>query len=146
MILCALSKLYSKSLKVIQQQEEDSEMDTADLIDAGISKEATFQSEGTVVFHLVHAIRMGHPIERDVLKLLKSGAQLPQVVTQNRFVLFVSLAMASVKKHRATVAEAIKAAACKSITLKMKASAHGWLRQTLPEWSEVSVAFEGLIV
>ena len=60
---------------------------------------------------------MGHPVEKDILKLLRSGSQLPEYILENRFVLFLSLALASVKQHQATVVECLKATICKNITL-----------------------------
>ena len=55
-LICALAKLYQKSLVSIMKKSED--MDSADMIDAGVPKEAVFQSEGTVIYHLLHAIRV----------------------------------------------------------------------------------------
>ena len=72
---------------------------------------------------------MGHPVEKDVLKLLRSASQLPECVLENRFVLFVSLALASVKQHQATVVECLKAAICKNIALTLKSCTSAWLRQ-----------------
>lgn len=92
-------------------------------LDAGVPKESLCQSEGTVIYHLIHAIRMGHPVEKDILKLLRSGSQLPEYVLHNRFVLFLSLALASVKQHQTTIVECIKAAICKSITLTVSKTA-----------------------
>ena len=86
---------------------------------AGVPKESLCQSEGTVIYHLIHAIRMGHPVAKDILKLLKSGSQLPECVLHNRFVLFLALALASVKQHQTTIVEYIKAAIDKNITLRV---------------------------
>ena len=77
-----------------------------------------------MIYHLIHAIRMGHPVEKDILKLLRSGSQLPESVLSNRFVLFLSLAFASVKQHQATVVECVKAAICKSIALTVRCINH----------------------
>ena len=137
-MLTALTKLYNNV-------PPDKEPDTADMIGSEMCQESKHQSESTVVFHLTHAVRMGHPIEKDCLKLLKSSTQLPEVVFNHRFVLFLSLALSSVKKLKPVVLEHLRLAACRSIGLKTKAQNNEWLRQTLPDLEAIDNVFEGLV-
>ena len=50
---------------MIEEANNDT-IESADLIDKGITSDAYQRSECIVVFHLIHAIRMGHPIGKEI--------------------------------------------------------------------------------
>ena len=38
------------------------------------------ENEGTIIFHISQSIKMGHPVGKEVVKLLRNGLQIPEVV------------------------------------------------------------------
>ena len=140
-----LSKHYNKNHKNMIKETYQNTLESADLIDQGITSDAYQRSECIVIFHLIHAIRMGHPIGKEALKLLKSSAQLPDVVLANPFNMFLGLAMTSIKQHQILVNDCIKSATCKHIQLQLKRDESAWFRQTVPNAIEPKALFSQLI-
>lgn len=57
------------------------------------------QNEYTVMHHLTQAVRMfSHPLEKDVIKLVKFGTQVSELILEP-FTLYLILSLSSVKKH-----------------------------------------------
>ena len=140
-----LSKHYNKNHRKIIEQTDQNTLDSADLIEQGISIDDYQRSEAMIIFHLIHAIRMGHPIGKEVMKLLKSSSQLPDVIIANPFNMFLGLAMTSIKQYQTTVVDCIKSATCKLIQLQLKRSESAWFRQTVPTPIEPKALFNQLI-
>ena len=88
---------------------------------------------------------MGHPIGKEILKILRSSSQLPDVVIANPFNMFLFLAMTSIKTHRWTAVELVKSAVCKSIHLQLRREENAWFRQTVPLMSNPRKLFDHLI-
>lgn len=76
-------------------------------------------TEGTIMYHLVHAVRMGHPIAKEVLKLARSCSQLPEILLRMPFVHFLILAMSSDKHQRTPCIEHLKSAISKAIQIQV---------------------------
>ena len=73
----------------------------------------------TVLFHVCQAWSQGHTIHKDMLRLLRAGAQSPDLVLKP-FVLFLGLAMSSVKKFRQSVGDAMRAVFVKQIEIEIR--------------------------
>ena len=144
-IIQTLSKHYNKNHEKVLQQAGQSTLDSADMIDEGVSSEAYQRSECIVIFHLVHAIKMGHPIGREIVKLLRSSSQLPDVIFANPFNMFIGLAVTSIKNHHTVAVECIKTATCKNIQLQLKRDESAWFRQTVPFATDPKILFGHLI-
>ena len=140
-----LSKYYNKNHERVMQESDQITLDSADLIDQGISSEAYQRSEFTVIFHLMHAVTMGHPIGKEIIKLLRSSSQLPDVIFANPFNMFLGLAITSIKPHQTVAIDCIKAATCKNIQLQLKRDESAWFRQTVPNTIEPKALFSHLI-
>ena len=57
------------------------------------------QNEYTVMLYMTDAVRkLSHPMEKDVIKLVKFGTQVPEVIL-DPFTLYLILSLTSVKKH-----------------------------------------------
>lgn len=135
-ILSALVEYYNKRLIFsegdVEEDHDDgvgednsSQLDSADLISSGPQSGSIQQSASTVLFHVCQALSQGHPIHKDLLRLLRAGAQSPHLVL-SPFVLFLGLAMASVKKFRQSVGDAIRAIFVKQIDIKLRCRHDAW--------------------
>ena len=141
-----LAKHYNKNHDKVMEQTDQNILDSADLIDDnGQSTEELQRSESMVIFHLMHAVKMGHPIGKEIMKLLRSSSQLPDVIMANPFNMFVAFAITSIKPHRLAAIDCIKTATCKSIQLQLKREESAWLRQTLPNTKDAKVLLCHLI-
>ena len=140
-----LSKHFNRNHKKIIDDADRDTMESADLIDHGISSDDYQRSECMVIFHLIHAIRMGHPIGKEVMKLLKSSTHLPEVVIANPFNMFLGLAMTSIKQYHLSVADSIKSAISKHVQLDLKRDESAWFRQTVPSIIQPKALFTQLI-
>jgi len=38
------------------------------------------QSESTIIYHISQAIKMGHPVGKEILKMIRSGTQIPEII------------------------------------------------------------------
>ena len=131
--LCNISNLKDSYATNIFRQEGDevegqdnavdedhsSQLDSAELISSAPHSSSIQQSASTVLFHVCQALCQGHPIHKDVLRLLRAGAQSPHLVL-SRFTLFLGLAMSSVKKFRQSVGDAIRALFVKQIDINLR--------------------------
>ncbi len=75
LLLNDLAGYFNSKMEQIKEGrnvDQDSQ-ESADLIgrEEGECERSLLQAEGTVMFHLAHAARIGHPIHKDILKLLR---------------------------------------------------------------------------
>ena len=52
------------------------------------------QAEGTVMLYVSDSVRSAHPIQRDIMKQLRSGTHRPETVMKH-FTLFLALSLTS---------------------------------------------------
>ena len=90
-----------------------------DTITIALCSSSINQSVSTVLFHVCQALSQGHTIHKDMLRLLRAGAQSPDLVLRP-FVLFLGLAMSSVKKFRQSVGDAMRAVFVKQIEIEIR--------------------------
>ena len=87
--------------------------------------EAVFFAEGTVMHHLSSKMKLGHPIVKDVMKLLRSCTQLPEH-SLRPFTLFLALVTSSVKAQTVAVTESLKATLVKNIAFAIRREEDAW--------------------
>ena len=144
-IIETLSRYYNKNHERILNQAQEGILESADFIEDGTSNYALQRSECNVIFHLTHAVKMGHPIGKEILKLLKSSIQLSDVLFANPFNMFVGLAITTIKPHQVMATDCIKTAAYKNIQLQLKRDESAWFRQTVPPVTDSQKLFSHLI-
>lgn len=88
------------------------------------------QSEGTVVFHVCHAARMGHSIVKDVIKVIRAGAQAPNLVL-DQFIVFIALGLSSSKPHRQTIIDCLKATILRAFIISSRRQKEAWFRNAM---------------
>ena len=146
-LLGALINYYGKHLDAGALAEEErrqnasSQMDSADVIDSAESGsngdsntadlDAMKRSLGMVLYHVSQALNKGHPIQRDVMKLLRSAVQSPDLVLHT-FVLFLALAMTGHKKFRQPVGDTVRSAVVKQVELDIRSQSDAWFRRAFP--------------
>ena len=103
-LLKTLSKYYEKFNQKIDDETSQSELESEDLIGGNdkVSVHLAMQSEGTVIFHICQAVRMGHTISKDLIKVIKAGNQVPSLAL-DKFVLFLALSLTSIKQLKQQV-------------------------------------------
>ena len=112
------------------------ELDSMELEpDRGI--EQLQEAEGTVVFHVTQAARAGHPIAKELVKLVKAGAQAPEVIL-NPCSIFLALALTSAKQLQTQLLEALRAAIRRCFQLEERRREHAWLRDVVPRVGDIS--------
>ena len=127
LILSSLQKYFETN--ITQREEGDSQDSLAhseDIFATDSRKvEAAKQAEGTVIFHVVHGIRMGLGIHKDVLKIVKTNT--PEIIL-NPFMVLLSLSASSVKRHKSAIIESVKSAVVKSVVQKRLRAQNAWFR------------------
>jgi hypothetical protein len=48
-------------------------------------------SESTVIYHISQAVKMGHPVGKEIIKLVRSAAVVPEVVFRHFTLYLVSI-------------------------------------------------------
>lgn len=107
----------------------------------GSDLEPMRRAESIVLFHMAYAIRRGHPVSKEIMKMLKSGQAVPENVL-NPFCLLVSLAMTCVKQHRPGVVDALKVVATKCVHLQHKRSDNLWFRKQTAQLPDIAKLLE----
>ena len=51
------------------------------------------KSESTIVFHMSHAIKMGHPVGKEIIKLVRTAATIPEVTFRHITLYLVSISI-----------------------------------------------------
>ena len=95
------------------------------------------EAEGTVVFHVAQKARAGHPIAKALVKLVKAGAQAPEVIL-NPCSIFIALALTSAQQLQTQLLEALRAAIRRCFQLEERRSEHAWLRDVVPRVGDIS--------
>ena len=95
-----LSSYYNQEIR----EEQDSE----DMIGSNntITQTALRRSESIVMVH-INSKASGHPILKEVQKMLKSGIHVPDLIF-NPFTLQLCLSLTSLKQHRAGLVDGLK--------------------------------------
>ena len=95
------------------------------------------EAEGTVVFHVTCQARSGHPIAKELVKLVKAGAHAPEVIL-NPCSIFLALALTSAKQLRTQLLDALKAAVRRCFQMEERRKEHAWLRDVVPRVGDIS--------
>ena len=95
------------------------------------------EAEGTVVFHVTCQARSGHPIAKELVKLVKAGAHAPEVIL-NPCSIFLALALTSAKQLHTQLLDALKAAVRRCFQMEERRKEHAWLRDVVPRVGDIS--------
>ena len=121
-MLFFLSKYYSQNVA-----DENSE----ELISAStIAASPLRRSESIVMVHIMNEARSGHPIAKEVLKLLKAGLHVPDQIF-NPFLVQVCLCLSVLKQHQSSIIESMKSVISKLIISNMKSQENAWFNEEL---------------
>ena len=120
-MLFYLSKYYS------QVDDENSE----ELISAStIAASPLRRSESIVMVHIMNEARSGHPIAKEVLKLLKAGLHVPDQIF-NPFLVQLCLCLSVLKQHQSSIIEGMKSVISKLINSNLKSQENAWFNEEL---------------
>eukprot|EP00092_Neocalanus_flemingeri_P013422 GFUD01014471.1.p1 GENE.GFUD01014471.1~~GFUD01014471.1.p1 ORF type:complete len:1306 (+),score=525.63 GFUD01014471.1:564-3920(+) len=106
------------------------DIESLDMISEDHTVEELQQAEGTVVFHLTQAAKMGHTVAKEIMKLVKAGSHAPELVL-SPFSLFLALALTSVKQWKEQLLDSLRLAIVRSIMLEEKRTTSAWLRTNM---------------
>lgn len=141
LLLARLSQFFGSKLSLADRQNATNpdlvSMDSMDLISEGQTTEELLQAEGTVVYHLVQEARTGHPLAREVVRLVRAATQAPDLLL-NPFSLLLSLALTSCRQLQTQLGEPLRQAMVRCLALEERRGESAWLRDVLPRLGDVS--------
>ena len=89
------------------------------------------KSESIVMVHIMNEARSGHPISKEVLKLLKSGLHMPDHIIK-LFTVQVCLSLSMLKQHQAPIIEGLKNVITKLIICNQRSNENAWFQEEVP--------------
>ena len=122
-MLFYLSKYYSQ--EVVEENSEEMVISAE-----AISANALRRSESIVMVHVMNEARSGHPIAKEIQKLLKAGLHVPDKVF-NPFLVQLCLCLAVLKQHQTNIVESLKSVVSKLIISNLKAQDNAWFEEEL---------------
>jgi len=108
------------------------------------SREEVQQTQGIVIYYIIQAAKMGHPIANEIVKLAKSWSNFPAAL-MNEFNLFSCLALTSVRQWSDSVLDSIKLAISKGFSLEEGREKSVWFRTITPKLPDLTVLFSQVI-
>ena len=81
--------------------------------------------------HIMNEARSGHPISKEVLKLLKSGLHMPDHIIK-LFTVQVCLSLSVLKHHQNSIIEGLKNVVTKLIICNQKSMENAWFQEEVP--------------
>jgi Fanconi anemia group I protein len=125
--LLASLTTYFNGAKNSEGDLEESE----DLIgDTRSSLASMKRSESIVMVHINYRSRIGHPVAKEVVKMLKAGLNVPDLVF-NSFNLQLCLSLTSLKQFRGNIVEGLKGVIGKVTIAKLKKAENAWFSEEL---------------
>ena len=101
--MALLANFYNKALN-----SEDEIEDSEDMIGSSrFTVNTVKRSQSITMVHINTEARTGHPIVKEVLKLLKSALHVPELVA-NSFTMNLCLSLTSLKHYRQQLVEGLK--------------------------------------
>jgi len=133
MLVNSLNEFFSTKLSLEDRQNKTNmDIESLDIISEDHTVEELQEAEGTVIFHLTQAAKMGHTVSKEMMKLVKAGSHAPELVL-SPFSLFMALALTSVKAWKGQLLDSLRMAITRSIMLEEKRNKNAWLRTNLPK-------------
>lgn len=109
----------------------DSDEDSEDMIGSSrYSINTVKRSESISMVHINTEARSGHPIVKELLKLLKVGVNAPELVF-NPFTLKLALSLTSLKQNRQTLVEGLKNIIVKIIACSLRKESNAWFSEEI---------------
>lgn len=105
---------------------------------------AVKQAEGTVLYHITSSIRRGHPMGKDVMKALRTGTQLPDVML-SPFTVYLALSLTSIKTMSQPILEHLKTTISKNISFGLRRNVDAWFKKATPSTHPTSAMFHRLL-
>lgn len=128
-LLAYLTNFFNK----VEAVANDEEITSEDMIGASrLSKSSLKRAESIVMVHIVSKARIGHPVVKEVLKLLKSAMAAPELVF-NPFMLLLCLSLTSLRQHRQVIIESIKGVIGKVIVSNLKKRDNAWYSEEISQ-------------
>ena len=145
-LLKEVIKYYDRWHKYFQDQEKKSANDSMNVDHEAIEKTGAkakdiYDSQSAALYHLNQAIRMGHPILKEILKLLKTASQLPEQ-TFSPFTTLLLFSLTVIKSHKTAALDGLKSALSKALSTETKAQTDAWLRGVSPQSADLSGLFK----
>jgi hypothetical protein len=139
MLLRRVTHLFGTKLTMADRENvTNPDLNSVDMIEsADRAVEELQQAEGTVVYHIAQQVRTGHPIAKEVLKLVKAGVSSPNIIL-NPFSLFLALALTSDRQLQAPLLTSLRLAISCCFALEERRRESAWLREAVPRLPDVS--------
>ena len=105
---------------------------------AAVSPAKINQAEVIVVYHLIQAANLGHPVAASIVKLAKSWTAYPAALL-NQFTLFTCLSLTSLQKFNESMCDTLRMAISKGIALDECREQSVWFRTNTPKLVNLQV-------
>ena len=138
LLLHRLTDFFSTKLSLSERQEvTNPDLESMEIGGSDQEVEDLMQAEGTVVYHLTTQAGRGHPISREVVRLVKAGTKAPEVILHS-FSLLLSLALTSARQLEAQLLDLLRLTISCCFQLELSSKDSAWLRVVLPRAGDVS--------
>lgn len=98
LLLHRLTDFFSSKLSLAERQEvTNPDLESMEIGGSDQAVEDLMQAEGTVVYHVTAQAARGHPVSREVVRLVKAATRAPEVCLHS-FSLMLSLALTSARQ------------------------------------------------
>jgi len=144
-LMVSITQYFNNKLTLAERSEDNcNTMESSDLIQSDHSSEEVQQAEGVIVYYITQAAKMGHPIAKEISKLVKSSTNFPAMIL-NPFCLFSCLALTSSQQLCTTLLDCLKTAISKGFSIEESRVASQWFRQNTPPIPDISGLFSLVI-
>lgn len=88
-------------------------------------------AEGTVVYHVSQQARAGHPVAREVVRVVRAAALAPEALA-DPCSLRLALALAADRRLQAPLLDSLRQAVTRALALEERRRESAWLREVVP--------------
>ncbi len=122
-----LSSKYYNQIQLTQDSQQDSD----ELINSTrFSMDSMKRSESISMVHFSTEARTGHPVVKEVIKMLKTGLNIPDFVV-NPFMLKLCLCFTSLKHFRPTLVDGLKSVLNRVVQNELRQKANAWFAEEI---------------
>ena len=109
--------------------EENQTEDSEEFL-GSFSSNSLKRSESISMVHLTSEARTGHPIVKELLKMMKIGFHVPELIF-NPFMLKLSLSLTSLKHYRGSIVESLKSIVGKILSANTRKFNNAWFAEEI---------------
>ena len=131
-LLATINEFFSSRLTPEDRDGAASnvDLDSIELVSDDGTKEELMQAESIVIYHLHSAASNGHIIGREVINLVKSAAQAPDLMLKT-FSLFLFITFISLKQYEEAILNSLKTAILRTVAIEESRQNYVWIRSVM---------------